>query len=133
MIYLEHDDGHNDPSIDSYESVEEAVRCIVGEPPKRDRKRNKYKDGWVIPSDEPYYVDDGIETADQRFQRDMRWHEEELAELMTLLVPEDHPDAQWSAMVNCDEYRRVDAREMEHRAEKAKMQSVAMRKGIKAP
>lgn len=124
MIYLEYDDGHNNPIIYDYADREDAIRCILGERPTQARS---------LRADGKFFYVGKEETAAESLLRDQTEWDQEMAELETLLCDEDDDRAEWSASIHCDEYRRVDAKEMERRAEHAKMTAVAMRKGIKTP
>jgi len=108
-IYLEYDDRHNEPIIHDYDSVEEAVRRVVGERPTIDEK--SVVDGG------PLYRDRHGKTAAEWLAVDVAEYERKLAEFMGLF--DEGSDNYHGTYYDLDEYTWVDAGTMEQRAREA--------------
>ena len=122
MIYLEFDDGHNDPIVCSYEDREDAIRRILGERPVKPRSHR----------DDGKFFRFGQEvTAEEALLLEQTDWDLELRDLEKVLCPEDDPRYDFDAVVEGYIYRRISAEYLESRSAHDLELAAKMRRGGK--
>jgi hypothetical protein len=118
-VYIEHDDGHNEPMIRSYESFDEAVRLIIGVRPTMEggSRIGPYKDGHNL-----------YKTKEAWLARDQESYDIDLKQLNDLF-DEESDNYGGEAYIHCDRWTRVDADDIEARGKGYLADAEKMRKG----
>ncbi len=115
MIYLEHDDGHNEPITHSYEDEERALLSVVGPPPDPDEVVFGHRS--FSGPDDPRFV---RRLADWTARRD---------EAREALFGDPDYGGSCGSYCDCDTWTVVDAEEMHRRAGRTLEIAEAMERG----